>query len=107
MPLTVGYYNVMHDIVMRVHSGGAFVIGCFEHENEKGTTAAIVMNYEVIYNLFATIEFTAAAEAVAREVSQVTGEDVTIVDAAPHIPGLQVLLRPGEGKLFVVRGNGG
>ena len=28
-------------------TGGAYVVGCFEHENEKGTTAAIVMNYEV------------------------------------------------------------
>lgn len=28
-------------------TGGAYVVGCFEHETEKGTTAAIVMNYEV------------------------------------------------------------
>ena len=51
---------------------------------------------------FATVEFTVEA-ALAREVSQVTGVDIPIVDSAPHMPGLQVLLRPGEGKLFVVR----
>ena len=51
---------------------------------------------------FATVEFTVEV-AFAREVSQVTGMDVPIVDSAPHVPGLQVLLRPGEGKLFVVR----
>ena len=45
-------------------SGGAFVIGCFEHESETGTTAAIVMNYEVNYNLFADIEFTVATTEV-------------------------------------------
>jgi hypothetical protein len=115
-------------------TGGAYVVGCFEHENEKGTTAAIVMNYEVpaldpmplrilpdlapdsgsncdtlcsseqvSFNLFATIEFTESAAPLAKEVSQLTGKEVPIVDAAPHIAGLQVLLRPGEGKLFVAR----
>lgn len=83
-------------------SGGAIVVGCFVHESERGTQAAILMNYEVMYNLFATIEFSDATNA--REISQVTGQDVKIVDSAPHMPGLQVLMRPGEGKLFVVRG---
>jgi hypothetical protein len=65
------------------------------------------MNYEVMYNLFATIEFAdPEAAARAREVSQVTGQEVQIVDSAPLMPGLQVLLRPGEGKLFVLRGGG-
>ena len=86
-------------------SGGAFIVGCFTHEHENRTQAAILVNYEVTYNMFATIEFTDAVAATsAREVSQVTGRDVAIVDAAPHMRGLQVLLRPGEGKLFVVRG---
>ena len=65
--------------------------------------AAILVNYEVMYNLFATVEFSDGA--AAREVSQETGGEIAIVDSAPHMAGLQVLLRPGEGKLFVVRDN--
>jgi hypothetical protein len=82
-------------------TGGAFVVGCFEHETEEGTTAAVVMNYEDKYNLFATLVF---GPGRAREVSQATGAEVEIYDAAPHMPGLQVLLVPGAGKLFTVKG---
>ena len=60
----------------------------------------IITTASVLCHRFATVEFTVQT---AREVSQVTGKDVPIVDSAPHMPGLQVLLRPGEGKLFVVR----
>ena len=33
---------------------------------------------------------------------RVTGEEVPVIDDAPLLPGLQVLLLPGAGKLFTV-----
>ena len=67
------------------------------------TTVDIYLSIYLLYLTHLSVLVASNACMQAREVSQVTGEDVMIVDAAPHIPGLQVLLRPGEGKLFVVR----
>ena len=83
-------------------SGGAFVVGCFEHEDDPSTKAVLIMNYEVLYNLFATIELVVPTGARTREVSQLSGEQMPLRSDTPGLPGLTLLLRPGSGRLIMV-----
>lgn len=80
-------------------TGGALVVGCFEFAAHPEDTAVLVMNYEAAFNVWATLDF----EPGVMEVSQTTGTDTAVVDAAPLTPGVQVFLRPGAGRLFVSR----
>ena len=50
-------------------------------------------------NAFATITFRAGVKAM--EVSQVSGAEVAIEDAAKRMAGTQVLLLGGAGRLFM------
>ena len=55
-------------------------------------------------NAFATITFKAGLKAM--EVSQVSGAEVAIEDAAKRMAGTQVLLLGGAGRLFMATGHG-
>jgi hypothetical protein len=93
-------------------TGGAFVVGCFVHAEDPNTKAVMIMNYEVLYNLFATVEFNTPAGMQATEVSQTSGENVRIFFSDRGLPSRGVplsftpLLRLKRCHACVPMGNG-
>lgn len=80
-------------------SAGNYLIGLFRHED--GRRAVLINNYEHAYTAWPDVAFD-AAEGAAMEVSKRDGREAPVIDDSPAMPGLQVSLDAGEGRLFLV-----
>jgi hypothetical protein len=70
-------------------------------EDTEGHRAVMLCNYRFAYTAWPTVEFVVDADRVL-EVSKQTGQAAPIIDDSPGMPGLQVSLDAGEGRLFLI-----
>ena len=73
--------------------------GLFRHAD--GRRAVLLQNYRFAFTAWPTVEFDAPLENVT-EVCKKTGQEVPVYDASPDMPGLQLSLDAGEGRLFLM-----
>lgn len=76
-----------------------YLAGAFTHAD--GRRAVMLTNYEFAYAAWPTVEFDAPQEEV-RFVNPWNGNEEPVIDESPDMPGLQVSLQDGEGKLFLL-----
>lgn len=77
---------------------GEFLIGTFRHVD--GRRAVLLSNYHFAYSAWPTVAFAAEATDVI-EIDQRTGRATRVIDDSPDLPGLQLSLDAGEGRLFL------
>ncbi len=75
------------------------LIGCFQHRD--GRRAVLLVNYRFAYTAWPTVEFDANPANVT-EVDKTTGREVPVIDSSPDMPGIQVSLDAGDGRLFLL-----
>ncbi|MDX9976180.1 MAG: beta-galactosidase [FCB group bacterium] len=75
------------------------LVGTFKHAD--GRRAVMLNNYSVTYSSWPTVEFDAPHEKVV-EIDPKTGREIALYDESPDMPGLQLSLDSGEGRLFLV-----
>jgi hypothetical protein len=78
---------------------GDYLVGVFRHAD--GRQAVLLNNYSYAFTAWPTVEFSVPIERV-REVCQETGKEIPIVDDSPAMPGLQISLDSGEGRLYLL-----
>ncbi len=78
---------------------GNYLIGVFRHQD--GRRAVLVCNYDYHYTTWPTVEFDVNGDLV-REISQETGAEAPVTDDSPDLPGLQLSLDAGAGRLFLL-----
>jgi hypothetical protein len=76
-----------------------YLVGLFRHED--GRRAVMLTNYRFAYTAWPTVEFGVPADQV-KEVSKATGKEIDLRDESPEMPGIQVSLDAGEGRLFLM-----
>ncbi|NLH98032.1 MAG: hypothetical protein GX446_00910 [Chthonomonadales bacterium] len=81
-------------------SAGDYLLGLFKHED--GRIGLLINNYSIAYTAWPTVEFAAPLDQV-REVSPATGAEIEVRDDSPDMPGLQISLDAGEGRLFLMK----
>jgi hypothetical protein len=74
-------------------------IGLFLHSDQR--KAVFIQNYHYAFTAWPTVEFTVPIDRV-REVDKQTGKERPAVDDSPDLPGFQVSLDAGEGRLFLI-----
>jgi hypothetical protein len=79
--------------------GGDFLIGTFRHTD--GRQAVLINNYRFDYSAWPTVAFVTDPSRV-REVDPATGKEVPVRDDSPDLPGLQLSLDAGAGRLFLL-----
>lgn len=82
---------------------GDYLIGMFRHDD--GRVGVLINNYSITYTAWPTVEFAVPLEDV-REVCQETGAEIPVRDDSPDMPGLQISLDAGEGRLFLMKNPG-
>ncbi len=80
-------------------SEGDYLIGSFRLPD--GRRAVLLNNYDFAYSAWPTVSFDAPAGTV-QEVSPKSGRIAEVMDDSPDMPGLQVSLDAGDGRLFVL-----
>lgn len=78
---------------------GNYIVGVFRHAD--GRRAVMLNNHYHEFTAWPTVEFDADAAEVL-EVSQRDGGIAPVIDDSPDMPGLQVSLDSGEGRLFIL-----
>jgi hypothetical protein len=76
-----------------------YLIGVFKHAD--GRRAVMLMNYHFAYAAWPTVEFDMPLEQV-HHVNAWTGQETLVIDESPDMPGVQLSLQDGEGKLFLL-----
>jgi hypothetical protein len=76
-----------------------YLIGSFRHAD--GRRAVLLMNYRFAFSAWPTVVFDAPVDQV-RELDQRTGREHPVRDESPDLPGLQISLADGEGRLFLL-----
>lgn len=89
----------LKDTGIRSISSGDYLIGSFRHAD--GRRAVLIQNYHFAYSAWPTVEFAVPASEVS-EVSPTTGKAAPVLDDSPAMPGLQISLDAGEGRLFLL-----
>ncbi|MCC7376897.1 MAG: hypothetical protein IT581_19720 [Verrucomicrobiales bacterium] len=84
---------------LRSISDGDYLIGIFRHQD--GRRAVLLNNYHFAYSAWPTVEFSVPSEQVL-EVNRRNGKAESVVDDSPDMPGLQLSLDAGEGRLFLL-----
>jgi hypothetical protein len=84
---------------LRSLSAGDYLVGTFRHAD--GRRAVLLNNYHFAYSAWPTVSFDAAPGSVL-EVDPRTGKESAVVDDSPAMPGLQISLDAGEGRLFLL-----
>ena len=84
-----------------IHSvtDGDYLIGEFRHAD--GRRAVLLNNYHFAYTTWPTVTFD-CDQAKVVEVSPVDGKEKAVEDDSPDMPGLQVSLDAGQGRLFLL-----
>jgi hypothetical protein len=80
-------------------SDGDYLVGAFRHAD--GRRAVLLNNYHFAYSAWPTVEFDAEPAKVV-EVNPRTGKEEPVLDDSPAMPGLQISLDAGEGRLFLL-----
>jgi len=75
------------------------LVGTFEHED--GRRGVMLNNYRFAYTAWPTVVFDAKVGEVV-EIDKRTGEERPPVDDSPDMPGLQLSLDAGDGRLFLL-----
>lgn len=78
---------------------GDYLVGCFDHAD--GRRAILLNNYSFAYTAWPTVAFGVPLEHI-REVCKHTGREIPVIDDSPDMPGLQISLDSGEGRLFLL-----
>jgi hypothetical protein len=78
---------------------GDFLVGTFRHAD--GRRAVLLNNYDFAYSAWPTVVFDADPASVV-EVDPRTGKEIPVLDDSPAMPGLQISLDAGEGRLFLL-----
>jgi len=94
--------DVLRGSPLRKISDGDYLIGAFRHAD--GRRAVLLNNYHFAYSAWPTVEFDVDAAKVI-EVSPKTGREEAVRDDSPDMPGLQLSLDAGEGRLFLLPAN--
>lgn len=89
----------LKDTALRGISNGDYLIGTFRHAD--GRRAVLLNNYHFAYSAWPTVTFDAEVSNVI-EVNPKTGKETPVVDDSPDMPGLQLSLDAGEGRLFIL-----
>ena len=89
--------------VVKSLTPGDYLLGMFKHED--GRIGVLINNYSIAYTAWPTVEFAVPHDQV-REVSQETGAEIELRDDSPDMPGLQISLDAGEGRLFLIKSPG-
>jgi hypothetical protein len=76
-----------------------YLLGAFRHAD--GRRAVLLSNYDFVYTAWPTVEF-AVDPAQVREICPETGAEIPVVDDSPDMPGLQLSLDAGGGRLFLL-----
>ena len=76
-----------------------YLVGSFVHRD--GRRAVLLNNYRFSYTAWPTVEFDVPLSQVF-EVSQQSGKEVLARDDSPGMPGFQVSLDAGQGRLFLL-----
>lgn len=84
---------------LRSLTDGDYLVGAFRHAD--GRRAVLINNYHFAYSAWPTVRFEAKASSV-MEVSPATGREVPVLDDSPDMPGLQLSLDAGQGRLFLL-----
>ena len=84
---------------LRTISEGDYVIGTFRHAD--GRRVVLLNNHHFAYSAWPTVVFDVDPAKVL-EVSSKTGRAEPVVDDSPDMPGLQLALDAGEGRLFLL-----
>ena len=84
---------------IRSLSPGDYLVGVFRHQD--GRRAVLLVNYQFAYSAWPTVEFASDPHNI-REVSPKTGKELPVRDDSPDMPGLQISLDAGEGRLFLL-----
>jgi hypothetical protein len=85
--------------IRNITRGGDYLIGVFKHAD--GRRAVLINNYDHNYTVWPTVEFDVADGKVV-EVDQFDGQEKPVRDDSPIMPGLQLGLDSGEGRLFLL-----
>ena len=75
------------------------LIGWFQHRD--GRRAVMLMNYRFAYSAWPTVTFAGDLGKVT-EISRRTGEEIPVHDDSPAMKGLQISLRAGGARLFLL-----
>ena len=86
---------------LRSLTDGDYLIGVFAHAD--GRRAVLLNNYRFAYTAWPTVEFAVDADKVV-EVDQQTGGEIPVRDDSPDMPGLQLSIDAGDGRLFLING---
>lgn len=84
---------------LRDLSGGDYLVGTFRHAD--GRRAVLLNNYHFAYSAWPTVVFDADPAKVV-EIDPHTGQEIPLADDSPAMPGLQLSLDAGEGRLFLL-----
>ncbi|HOA72207.1 MAG TPA: hypothetical protein PL151_06495 [Phycisphaerae bacterium] len=84
---------------LRSLSDGDYLVGIFDHAD--GRQGVLLNNYHFAYTAWPTVKFAADPDKIV-EIDPQTGEEVPLRDDSPDMPGLQLSLDAGEGRLFLV-----
>lgn len=84
---------------LRSLSEGDYLVGDFRFPD--GRRAVLLNNYEFAYSAWPTVGFDVDASRVL-EVSSKSGLAAPVMDDSPDMPGLQISLDAGEGRLFLL-----
>jgi hypothetical protein len=84
---------------IRSLTAGNYIVGVFHHAD--GRRAVMLNNYYHEFTAWPTVEFDVEAARVL-EVSQKDGAIAPVLDDSPDMPGLQISLDSGEGRLFIL-----
>ena len=87
--------------IARIDGGphGDYLVGLFRHAD--GRRAVLLNNYDFLYTSWPTVTFDADPAQVV-EVDPETGREAPVVDDSPAMPGLQLSLDSGAGRLFLL-----
>lgn len=91
--------TLIQNAPLRTISAGDYLIGSFRQAD--GRRAVLIQNYHFAYSAWPTVEFDADPAQV-EEVSPRTGTAAPVQDDSPAMPGLQLSLDAGEGRLFLL-----
>lgn len=75
------------------------IVGTFRHSD--GRRAVWIVNHSYAYTAWPTVRLSGPLGAL-KEVSKVDGMEMDWVDDSPELPGWQLSLGPGEGRLFLL-----
>jgi hypothetical protein len=99
LPLGADFTKLLTNAPIHSITEGDYLLGCFKHKD--GRRAVLLNNYHFAYSAWPTVEFDVPASEVV-EVNPATGKEGPILDDSPAMPGIQVSLDAGQGRLFLL-----